>query len=197
MSVILRQHLGRTSYPGYPCTALFPKSNLPRGLQRLKELIRLEKGPHTEGIEYPEGNQEKQDVLGCTRIQVVLQFPSAPSSWLIRGARKRALSVACYRRLGLRWRPRQFRRRCHLHGCWTEGRIRLGNRKSPPKTNDIPPWVEEPHETPRRQDPEWLLIQKELDRRFPSASPKKVTHPSFDDVRKNYDNPIRIHVMQI
>lgn len=50
------------TYPGYPGTLVLAKGNLPRGLQRLEEFIRLEEGADGERIENSECDEEKEDV---------------------------------------------------------------------------------------------------------------------------------------
>lgn len=50
--------------PSDPRPLVLPKGHLPRGFQRLKELIRLEKGAQQQRIQQTKGNERKEDRPG-------------------------------------------------------------------------------------------------------------------------------------
>lgn len=53
--------------PSYPGALVPAKRDLPRGLQRLEELIGLEKCTDGQGVDEAEGDEEEEDVRGRRR----------------------------------------------------------------------------------------------------------------------------------
>lgn len=80
--------------PSYPGALIPAKGNLPRGLQRLEELIGLEECTDGQGVDEAEGDEEEEDVRG----------------WGRRGGRGRGRVVT------RGWRPQSRRGRRRQHG---------------------------------------------------------------------------------
>lgn len=65
------------SYPSDPSTALLAKHDLPGGLQRLKELVWLEKGPDTQRIQNPKRDQKEENITGVAFLDVTADTTSS------------------------------------------------------------------------------------------------------------------------
>lgn len=59
-----RQTTQGPTYPGDPCTSVAAKSELPGGFERLVELVGLEEGGQTGGVEQTQGEEEEEGIAG-------------------------------------------------------------------------------------------------------------------------------------